>query len=68
MLSSMLSSMAVSTLMRSRSMVWWSHNVDPRVYSDADARSITSRAIDEGSPCDAGHSVVEKVVASANTE
>jgi hypothetical protein len=60
--------MAVSTLMRSRSMVWWSHNVDPRVYRDADARSITSRAIDEGSPCDAGHSVEEKVVASANTE
>jgi hypothetical protein len=54
--------------MRSRSMVWWSHNVDPRVYRDADARSITSRAIDEGSPCDAGHSVEEKVVASANTE
>ena len=46
--SSMLSATAaglwVDPRRRSRSTVWWSHRVEPRVYSDADARSTTSRA------------------------
>ena len=42
--SSMLSATAaglarVDPRRRSRSTVWWSHRVEPRVYSDADARS-----------------------------